>query len=151
MLRISVITIGFLIAAATGGSAQVLSASDARDFVAGKFFYYSCFDGTSGAGRIHADGSAVGTLQPGGSDRVRNVALPAGTLHERNGRYCANLKGLSFQPCFIVTKTGQNSFRGAISGLSFMSCEFSSNRTLIARKRGPRISTGVASTNFAIP
>lgn len=149
MLRATFAVISLLVAATAGGSAQVMTASDARDFVAGKFFYYSCFDGTSGAGRIHADGSAIGTLQPGGSGRVRNVALPVGTLHEQNGRYCANLKGLAFLPCFTVTKTGRNSFRGSINGLNFMSCEFSSNRTQIARKRGPR--TGVVSTSLAVP
>lgn len=149
MLRATFTAIGLLLAATAGGSAQVLTASDAREFVAGKFFYYSCFDGTSGAGRIQADGSAIGTLQPGGSGRVRNVALPVGTLAEKNGRYCANLKGLAFEPCFTITKTGRNSFRGSINGMSFMSCEFSSSRTQVARRRAPN--TGVVSTSLAIP
>lgn len=149
MLRTIFTAFGFLVAASTTGATQVLTASDTREFVAGKFFYYTCFDGTSGAGRIQADGSAIGTLQPGGSDRVRNVALPVGTLMEKNGRYCANLKGLAFEPCFTITKTGRNSFRGSINGMNFMSCEFSSNRTQVARKRGPR--TGVVSTSLAIP
>jgi hypothetical protein len=149
MFRTLLTAFGLLAAASTGAGAQVLSAADARSFVAGKFFYYTCFDGTSGAGRIFADGSAIGTLQPGGSERVRNVALPVGTLAEKSGRYCANLKGLAFEPCFTITKTGSNSFRGSINGLTFMSCEFSGNRSIIARKRGPR--TGVVSTSLAVP
>ena len=34
---------------------------EAKRFIANKLFSYTCFDGTSGAGRIHADGSVVGT------------------------------------------------------------------------------------------
>jgi hypothetical protein len=150
MLRATFAAFGLLLAATNGGSAQVLAANEARDFVSGKFFYYSCFDGTSGAGRIHADGSAIGTLQSG-NGRVRNVALPVGTLYEQNGRYCANLKGLAFKPCFTVTKTSNNSFRGSINGLSFMSCEFSGSRTQLARKRGVRGGADVISTSLAIP
>lgn len=149
MLRASLAALGLLLAASAGGSAQTLTAADARQFVAGKFFYYTCFDGTSGAGRIFADGSAVGTLQSGGNGQVRNVALPVGTLYEKQGRYCANLKGLAFEPCFTVTKTGSSSFRGTINGLTFMSCEFSSNRNIFARKRSPR--TGMVSTSLAVP
>jgi len=34
-----------------------LAPEAARQFVAGKLFSYTCFEGTSGAGRINADGS----------------------------------------------------------------------------------------------
>ena len=30
-------------------------------------FAYTCFDGTTGAGRIYADGSVAGNIQVGGS------------------------------------------------------------------------------------
>jgi hypothetical protein len=38
---------------------------------------------------------------------------------------CATLKGLSFEPCFNLDRTGDQSFRGSLSGLGgFMSCDF---------------------------
>jgi hypothetical protein len=36
----------------------------ARAFVVGKVFSYTCFEGTSGVGRIFPDGSVVGTIAP---------------------------------------------------------------------------------------
>ena len=36
-------------------SAEELKPDEARRFVAGKLFSYTCFEGTTGAGRIHAD------------------------------------------------------------------------------------------------
>ncbi len=148
MLRTAMAIAATAAAVSTAG-AQVLNAEASRDFIAGKFFYYKCFDGTTGAGRIFNDGSAIGTLKSSNRAQVRNVALPVGTISVKNDRFCASLKGLYFEPCFTVTKTGPNSFRGSINGMSFMSCEFTgSPRTVIAssaattpRKRGPR--TGI--------
>ena len=37
---------------------------------------------------------------------------------------CASLRGLPIEPCFNLTKIDDQSFRGAISGLGFASCEF---------------------------
>ena len=50
----------------------------ARRFVVGKVFAYTCFEGTTGAGRILSDGSVAGTLQMQGKGPVRRPALPAG-------------------------------------------------------------------------
>ncbi len=142
VLRAGFIASAMMLAACTGAQAQVLSAEASQEFIAGKFFYYNCFDGTSGAGRIFSDGSAIGTLKSTRGANVRNVALPVGTISVKNNKICANLKGLYFEPCFTVTKTGANSFRGSINGMSFMSCEFNGSRTQVAsRKRSPR--TGV--------
>lgn len=143
MLRAGLTALGMLAGACTGANAQVLSAEASREFIAGKFFYYSCFDGTSGAGRIFSDGSAIGTLKPSRGNVVRNVALPVGTIGVKNDKICANLKGLYFEPCFTVTKTGPDSFRGSINGMNFMSCEFrgTPKTQLASRKRSPR--TGV--------
>src|ERR1035441_1652585 len=41
--------------------AEELGPDEAKVFVVGKMFAYSCFDGTEGMGRIFADGSVVGT------------------------------------------------------------------------------------------
>lgn len=124
--------------ASPAAAQEVMNASTAQKFVAGKHFSYSCFDGTEGSGRIFGDGSASGTIRPGGSGNLRYMRLPAGTLYVDGERICANLRGLPFQPCFNLTKTSDTSFRGAISGIGFMYCEFErGEKTQVARRRGP--------------
>lgn len=105
-------------------SAQELKPEQARHFVIGHTFTYSCFEGTRGAGRIHADGSVAGTIQMQGSGPVRRAALPAGTLRVKGEKICASLKGMPFEPCFNVTQTSSHSFRGSISGFGFAYCDF---------------------------
>jgi hypothetical protein len=109
--------------------AEELRADDARRFIAGKQFAYSCFEGTSGYGRIYADGSVAGYIQISGSGAPRYVVLPAGTLQVKGDRYCANLRGVPFEPCFNVSRTSQISFRGAVSGLGFAYCDFTRRST----------------------
>jgi hypothetical protein len=103
---------------------EELRANEARQFIAGKHFSYSCFDGTTGNGRIYADGSVAGYIQPGGSGARRYIVLPTGTLRMSGDRYCASLRGIPFEPCFNVERTSQVSFRGSISGLGFAYCNF---------------------------
>jgi hypothetical protein len=40
--------------------AQEMRAIEARHFIVGDHFAYTCFDGTRGNGRVYADGSAAG-------------------------------------------------------------------------------------------
>jgi hypothetical protein len=101
-----------------------MRADEARHFIAGKQFSYSCFDGTTGNGRIYADGSVAGYIQPGGSGPRRYVVLPTGTLRPNGDRYCASLRGIPFEPCFNLDRTSQVSFRGSISGFGFAYCNF---------------------------
>jgi hypothetical protein len=101
-----------------------MRAADARRFIAGKHFAYSCFEGTSGNGRIYADGSVVGYIQIGGNGPRRYVVLPAGTLRIHGDQYCASLSGIPFEPCFNVARTSTYSFRGSVSGLGFAYCNF---------------------------
>ena len=129
--------------------AEELRATEARQFIAGKHFSYSCFDGTNGNGRIYADGSVAGYVQPGGSGPRRYIVLPTGTLRTSGDRFCASVRGLPFEPCFNVDRTSQVSFRGSISGLSFAYCNFTrrgSRGDLQAepayRLRGVRASAG---------
>jgi hypothetical protein len=103
---------------------EELRATEARQFIAGKHFSYSCFDGTNGNGRIYADGSVAGYIQPGGSGPRRYVVLPTGTLRTSGDRYCASVRGLPFEPCFNIDRTSQVSFRGSVSGLGFAYCNF---------------------------
>jgi len=112
------------ISAAVPAPAAELRPEEAKYFIAGKYFSYRCFDGTTGGGRINANGSVVGTIQPGGSGPTRVIALPVGTVRVQSDSICASLPGGSIQPCFTVTQTDSRSFRGTIAGLGFAYCDF---------------------------
>ena len=103
--------------------AEPLNAEAARHFVAGKLFSFSCFEGTTGSGRIFADGSVAGVVRTGGGN-TRFMHLPPGTLYAKNDGICSNMKGALINPCFDLNRTSDKSFRGAISGLSFAYCDF---------------------------
>ena len=101
-----------------------LNAEEAKRFISGKLFAYTCFEGTTGAGRIFSDGSVMGSIQIRGDGPVRYVALPAGTLKVKGDNYCATVRGLPFEPCFNVNKTSHASFRGSVWGFGFAYCDF---------------------------
>ena len=122
LARIGILLAGLVVA--IPAAAQEMNAEQARRFVVGKVFAYNCFDGTKGAGRIFADGSVAGTIQMGGNGASRFMTLPTNTLRVRGERVCASLKGMPFEPCFNLTRTDANSFRGAISGFGFAYCDF---------------------------
>ena len=122
MLRGFALAVGLL--AVVPAVAGEMSAEEARRFVVGKMFNYTCFEGTRGQGRVHSDGSVVGSIQFQGSGKVRYAMLPAGTLQVKGESVCAQLRGLPVQPCFNLERVDNNSFRGSISGLGFASCEF---------------------------
>src|SRR5580704_3932975 len=107
------------ISAAISAAAAELRPEEAKYFIAGKYFNYRCFDGTTGGGRINADGSVVGTIQPGGSGPTRFVMMPPGTIRVQADSICASLRGTWFQPCFSVNQIDARSFRGSVSGLGF--------------------------------
>src|SRR5262249_22111880 len=104
-------------------AAAEMRPDEAKRFIAGKLFSYTCFDGTKGAGRIHADGSVVGTMQVN-SGRVKFVALPAGTIKLTSDSICASLPHALIQPCFNVVQTSPTSFRGSLKTFSFAYCDF---------------------------
>lgn len=122
MLRLGACMIGLL--AALPAMAGEMSAEEARHFVVGKTFSYNCFEGTRGQGRVHSDGSVVGSIQFQGTGRVRYAVLPANTLRVKGTAVCASLRGLPIEPCFNLEKHDDYSFRGSISGLGFAYCEF---------------------------
>jgi hypothetical protein len=115
------VTAGALIAPALAGT---MTADEARKFVAGKIFVFTCFDGTRGAGRVLEDMGAAGAIQFSGSGPIRHVRLPGNTLQIRGQSVCASLRGLPFEPCFNLDKTDEASFRGSVSGMSFAYCDF---------------------------
>lgn len=122
MLRFGALLVGLV--AAFPAQAQEMKAEEARRFVAGKLFTFTCFEGTKGAGRIYNDGSVAGTIQFRGSGPVRYAVLPTNTLRTKGEAVCASVRGLPFEPCFSLQKTSVESFRGAVSGLGFAYCDF---------------------------
>lgn len=129
MLRVGACVISLLAALPSMALAEELTAEQARAFVVGKTFNYTCFEGTRGRGRVLHDGSVVGSIQFQGAGKVRYASLPANTLHVREGSVCATMKGLPIDPCFRVTKVDEYTFRGSISGLGFAYCEFTRRPT----------------------
>jgi hypothetical protein len=105
--------------------AQTMNAEQAQRMVAGKVFSFSCSEGSRGLGQVYSDGSVIGTIQDHGSGPVQTFGLPAGTLKIKGEAVCARLKSLPFEPCFNLDKTGEQSFRGSVTGLSmFAHCDF---------------------------
>jgi hypothetical protein len=111
-----------MIAPALAG--QMMGAEEARRFVSGKVFAFTCFDGTRGAGRILDDGGAAGAVQFSGSGPVRHIRLPGNTLQVRGQAVCASIKGIPFEPCFNLDKKDERNFRGSVSGMGFAYCDF---------------------------
>src|SRR4249919_4014120 len=116
------VTAGAMILPALAGGA--MTADEARRFVAGKVFAFTCFDGTRGAGRLLDDMGAAGAVQFNGSGPIRHVRLPGNTLQIRGQAVCASLRGLPFEPCFNLDKRDDRSFRGSVSGMGFAYCDF---------------------------
>lgn len=101
-----------------------MNADEARRFVAGKVFAFTCFDGTRGAGRILDDMGAAGAVQFAGAGPVRHLRLPGNTLQVRGQAVCASIKGVPFEPCFNLDRKDERSFRGSVSGMGFAYCDF---------------------------
>ncbi len=115
------VTASAVIAPALAGA---MNADEARRFVAGKVFAFTCFDGTRGAGRILDDMGATGAVQFSGAGPVRHLRLPGNTLQIRGEAVCASIKGIPFEPCFNLEKKDDRSFRGSVSGMGFAYCDF---------------------------
>jgi len=120
-LLLGTITAGAMIAPALAG---MMNADEARRFVAGKIFAFTCFDGTRGAGRILEDMGAIGSVQFSGAGPVRHIRLPGNTLQIRGQAVCASIKGIPFEPCFNLDRKDEVSFRGSVSGMGFAYCDF---------------------------
>jgi hypothetical protein len=115
------VTAGAMVAPALAG---MMTADEARRFVAGKVFAFSCVDGTRGTGRVLDDLGAAGAVQFNGAGPMRHVRLPGNTLQIRGQAVCASIKGLPFEPCFNLDKRDERSFRGSVSGMGFAYCDF---------------------------
>jgi hypothetical protein len=120
-LVVGAVTAGVMIVPALAG---MMNADEARKFVTGKVFAFTCFDGTRGAGRVLDDLGAAGSIQFSGSGPVRHVRLPGNTLQIRGHAVCASIRGLPFEPCFNLDRRDDRSFRGSVSGLGFAYCDF---------------------------
>ena len=120
MLRSIALTAGLL--AALPAMAGEMGADEARRFVIGKMFSYTCFEGTRGQGRVNVDGSVAGSIQFQGSGAVRYAHLPANTLQVAASpfaRHCAgcrsNLASTSSAP---ATTPSADRFRGSGSPIA---------------------------------
>jgi hypothetical protein len=120
-LVLGTITAGAIITPALAG---MMTAEEARRFVAGKMFAFTCFDGTRGAGRILDDMGAAGAVQFSGAGPIKRIRLPGNTLQIRGQAVCASLRGMPFEPCFNLDKKDDRSFRGSVSGMGFAYCDF---------------------------
>jgi hypothetical protein len=120
----------FVLGAVTAGAvvvpamAGMMNADEARKFVIGKVFAFTCFDGTRGTGRILDDMGAAGAVQFSGSGPTRYLRLPGNTLQVRGQAVCASIKGVPFEPCFNLERTDERSFRGSVAGMGFAYCDF---------------------------
>lgn len=122
MVRVIAVMAG--LATALPAIAGEMSASEARHFVVGKLFSYTCFDGTRGMARVHDDGSVDGFIQARGTGLTRYGTMPVGTLRAEGERVCASFPRSVMQPCFYLERTNDSGFRGSILGLSFAYCDF---------------------------
>jgi len=104
--------------------AEELGPEQARAFIVGKLFAFTCFEGTTGMGRILSNGSVVGTVRIHGQGETRFAKLPAGTVRIEGQFLCAHVAGLPFTPCARVEKIDYRSFRSSLVGLSFAYCDF---------------------------
>lgn len=120
LMRTAVVCTCILVSSA---AAEELGPDQARAFIVDKLFAYSCFDGTTGRGRIFPDGSVVGTIQVRDAQQ-RFANLPPGTIRVDGTAICAHLAGLPITPCFKVQKIDHRSFRGSVAGLDFAYCDF---------------------------
>src|SRR3982074_3103911 len=116
------VTAGAVMAPALAG--QMMNADEARKFVAGKVFAFTCFDGTRGAGRVLDDMGAAGAVEFAGAGPIRHMRLPGNTLQVRGQAVCASIRGIPFEPCFNLDKKDERSFRGSVSGMGFAYCDF---------------------------
>jgi hypothetical protein len=148
LLRVAVLCAGVLGAGAA--FAEELGPEQARAFVAGKLFAYTCFDGTVGMGRILDDGSVIGTIRPGGRGEMRFATLPPNTLRVESGSICAHLSGLPIEPCFRVQKIDYKSFRGSVSGFGFAYCDFQQHNPRAELITHSAARASVAATTHAV-
>ena len=124
-MRVRVAVLCAHVLMALSAVAEELGPEQARAFVVGKSFAYSCFDGTAGMGRIMADGSVVGTITPGGRGETKLATLPPGTI-KSDGTLCAPI--CTACQLSLASRCRKNpitkAFAGSIAGLDFAYCDF---------------------------
>ncbi len=134
-------------------SAQSLSPEQARAFVTGRTFAFTCFEGSTGAGRIFPDGSVAGTITMHAQGSARFVRLPPNTVRVRGENVCGFVEGMTFEPCFEVVKTSTSTFRGQLAGVETMWCDFTrlggEPEPKVASRRKPRPPTNAVAETTA--
>lgn len=115
--------LGAVLVLSAATTADAMTPEEARRFVAGKVFSFVCSDGTRGDGAFLDDGGAYGEVAfPG--EAPRTIRLPENTIQVRGEALCASIKGMPVEPCFDLDKSGSRSFRGSVTGIRSMFCDF---------------------------
>jgi hypothetical protein len=106
--------------------AAELESVQARKFIVGRHWSFHCFEGTTGSGRVLADGSISGVYREHGDGPIRQQSYPPATFEVRQGLLCADGQRLFgvFTPCFTINQRDRESFHGSIRWLPFLSCDF---------------------------
>jgi hypothetical protein len=96
--------------------ANELPPDEAKGVIVGKLWNFRCSEGTTGFGRIFANGSVRGAIKEPGSTLVGHV-LPAGTVSMRPDSICASVPvGYSMlRPCFAFNKIDAHNVRGRVA------------------------------------
>src|SRR5262249_53888756 len=103
--RVVILVAGF--PATAPAMAQAMSNEALERFVIGKYFAFSCFEGSRGVGRIENDGSITGTLLVSGAGPTRPIQLPPGTLEVKDVAVCITLQSSKSEQCFNLNRTGE--------------------------------------------
>jgi hypothetical protein len=106
----ALVATGTFVASVFASTAGEMRADEARKFVVDNLFSFSCFEGTSGEGRVHADGSVVGAIRLGGTETTRYGRLPSGTLRVSGDAICAFLRGMPFEVASILSALTPKAF-----------------------------------------
>jgi hypothetical protein len=110
--------------AAVPAIAGNMGADEAQRFVVGNLFSFSCFEGTSGEGRVYADGSIGGVIRLAGSGSSQYGTLPPGTLRVRGDAICGLITGMTYEVCFDLDRIDQKTFRGSLAAMKSAFCQF---------------------------
>ena len=105
MLRACFVLVGLL--ASLPAVAGEMTVAEARHFIVGKMFHYTCFEGTRGQGRVYPDGSVAGSIQVRGAGQMRYAVLPPGTIRVNGEAVCASVRGVPIHPCFNLEQLDQ--------------------------------------------
>lgn len=107
---------GLILLSITQVRAGDLKPDEARRLIAGKWWSFRCSEGTTGFGRILANGSVSGEIKHPRSAAVWH-SLPSQTVVLRSDSICASVPfgSSTLYPCFSFNKIDARRLRGNVS------------------------------------